>query len=130
MKNTDRQVLSLAGIASPSPTTLKLVAAVDCGFKAARRIDPQTLQISLHQARRQFQKPRRRVRRTARGSAGAAKNLGIGVLAARPAKRITEREAKKAAAAGGKIGFKPAFKLALSDAVGWLYSREIYRGAL
>jgi hypothetical protein len=34
MKNTAREVLSLAGIASPSMTALKLVVSVDCGFKA------------------------------------------------------------------------------------------------
>jgi len=65
-----------------------------------------------------------------RGSAAAAKNLGTGVLAARPAGRITDREAKKRRPAAAKLVASRAFKLALSDAVGWLYSREIYRGAL
>jgi hypothetical protein len=68
--------------------------------------------------------------RRARRRAAPAKNLGTGVLAARPAGWITDREAKKGRQAAAKLVSSRAFKLALSDAVGWLYSREIYREAL
>jgi hypothetical protein len=126
MKNTAREVLSLAGIASPSMTVLKLVVSVDCGFKAGADLclEPQ------HRHGLGLPRPRRQARRAARGSAAAAKNLGTAVLAARLAGRITDREAKKRQPAAAKLVTSRALKLALSDAVGWLYCREIYCEAL